>query len=88
MGKTITYSGDTGWTDRLIEAAEGADLFICESNSFQRQRKMHLNYRTLISHRAEINCKRMILTHMGEDMLEKLDGSEIEVAEDGKVVQI
>ena len=88
LGKTITYSGDTGWTDRLIEAAEGADLFICESNSFQRRRKYHLDYQTLISHRAEINCKRMILTHMGQDMLEKADGSEIEVAEDGKLVQI
>lgn len=88
MGKIITYSGDTEWTDRLIEAAEGADLFICESNYFRKRVRYHLDYRTLMSHQAELNCKRMILTHMGEEMLERVGGLEIEVAEDGKVVQI
>jgi ribonuclease BN (tRNA processing enzyme) len=88
MGKTITYSGDTEWTDSLIEAAESADLFICESNYFQKRVRYHLDYRTLMSHRAELSCKRIILTHLGEEMLERVGGLEIEVAEDGKVVQI
>ncbi|MBG6122234.1 MBL fold metallo-hydrolase [Corynebacterium aquatimens] len=30
-GTTITYSGDTGWTEELIRAARGADLFLCEA---------------------------------------------------------
>lgn len=88
MGKIITYSGDTEWTDSLIEAAEGADLFICEANYFQKRVKWHMDYQTLMSHRAELNCKRMILTHMGEEMLESVGGLEIDVAEDGKVIQV
>ncbi|MGH9203160.1 MAG: MBL fold metallo-hydrolase, partial [Vicinamibacterales bacterium] len=30
-GRVITYSGDSAWTDRLVDAAAGADLFICEA---------------------------------------------------------
>lgn len=30
-GKTIAYSGDTGWTDQLIECARDADVFLCEA---------------------------------------------------------
>ena len=35
-GKTIAYSGDTAWTDALVELADGADLFICECYSFDK----------------------------------------------------
>ena len=27
--KTIAYSGDTGWTDQLVECARDADVFLC-----------------------------------------------------------
>ncbi|WIM71955.1 MBL fold metallo-hydrolase [Corynebacterium suedekumii] len=30
-GKVIAYSGDTGWTDNLVDAARDADLFLCEA---------------------------------------------------------
>lgn len=29
--KVIAYSGDTGWTDNLVDAARDADLFLCEA---------------------------------------------------------
>ena len=87
-GKVITYSGDTEWTESLIEAADAADLFICEANFFKTKVKWHMDYQTLMSHRDELNCKRMILTHLGEEMLENLKDLEIEVAEDGKIVAI
>lgn len=88
MGKVITYSGDTEWTGRLIQAAEDADLFICESNYFDKRVKYHMDYRTLMSHKAEFSCKRMILTHLGEQMLIRADELEIEPAQDGKIVAI
>lgn len=31
-GRTLTYSGDTGRTDRLVDAASGSDLFIVEAS--------------------------------------------------------
>lgn len=85
-GKVITYSGDTEWTDALPQAAQGADLFICEAYFFEKQMKYHLSYRTLMEHQKELGCRRLILTHMSEDMLHRLLGSDIETAEDGKRV--
>jgi len=31
--KTVAYSGDTEWTDKLMDLADRADLFICELSS-------------------------------------------------------
>ena len=83
-GRMITYSGDTEWTPALVEAARGADLFICEANFFDKKVKYHMNYRTLMEHRDELDCKRLILTHMGEEMLGRIGSLEIEGAEDGQ----
>ena len=85
-GKIIAYSGDTEWTDALWTVADGADLFICESYFFEKQMKNHINYRTLMAHRAELGCKRLIITHLGEEILNRLGEVELEVAEDGMEV--
>lgn len=85
-GKIIAYSGDTEWTDGLRTVANGADLFVCESYFFEKAMKNHINYKSLMTHRAELGCKRMILTHMGGDILERLGEVELEVAEDGMEV--
>ncbi len=83
-GKVIVYSGDTEWTDTLVSAARGADLFICEAYYFDKQMKFHLDYRTLMTHREAIGCKRLILTHMNAELLDRLGDVEAEYAEDGK----
>lgn len=87
-GKVIAYSGDTEWTDALVEAAAGADLFICEAYFFEKKIKYHLDYRTLMEQRARLGCQRLILTHMSQDMLERVQDLEVEWAEDGKVVSV
>ncbi len=87
-GKVIAYSGDTAWTESLREAARGADLFICECNYFDQEVPGHLDYRTLGEHRAELDCKRLVLTHMGDDMLERLDEVGEEVASDGLAIDV
>ncbi len=83
-GKVVTYSGDTEWTESLVDAARGADLFIAEALFYDRRVKYHLDLATLLEHRARLECRRLILTHMGEDVLSRLDGLAIEAAEDGK----
>jgi ribonuclease BN (tRNA processing enzyme) len=85
-GKIITYSGDTEWTDALLDAARGADLFICEAYFFDKKIKYHLDYQTLRQRRDQLDCRRIILTHMGPEMLSRLGEVEFECAEDGKVV--
>ncbi len=87
-GKVIVYSGDTEWTEELLFAANGADLFICETYMFDRPVRYHLDYKTLLLHRPELNCKRLIVTHMSDDMLNWIPNLELEWAEDGKQVVV
>jgi ribonuclease BN (tRNA processing enzyme) len=82
-GRIIAYSGDTQWTEALLEASAGADLFVCESYFFEKSMKFHLDYQNLMARRAEFTCKRMIITHMSEDMLSRLDRVELDPAADG-----
>lgn len=86
-GKTICYSGDTEWTDALIEAARGADLFISECYTFGKPRRAHLSLSVLREHLAAIDAKRVILTHMSDDMLSRLSLVDLETADDGKIVE-
>ena len=67
----------------LIDAARGADLFIAEALMYDKRVKYHLDLATLLRHRSRLDCRRLILTHMGEDMLARLDGLAVEAAEDG-----
>lgn len=87
-GKIIGYSGDTEWTEALISVARDADLFICEAYRFDKAIKNHLDYMTLRKHRAEISCRRLIVTHMSQDMLDRRADVVEECAEDGMQVAI
>jgi ribonuclease BN (tRNA processing enzyme) len=87
-GKVVSYSGDTEWTDSLLRAAHGADLFVCEAYFFEKKVPYHLDYRTLMVHRAQLRCRRLILTHMSEDMLRRLGDVEVECAEDDKLLAL
>ena len=87
-GRVITYSADTEWTDALIPAARGADLFIAEAYYFDKIVKNHLSLKTLEAHLPEINAKRLVLTHMSDDMLVRLGELPYTAAEDGMTVQL
>jgi ribonuclease BN (tRNA processing enzyme) len=87
-GRVVTYSGDTEWTETLIPAARDADLFIAEAYYYDKIVKNHLSLKTLEAHLAEIKPKRLILTHMSEDMLERLDTLAYTAASDGMIVEI
>ena len=82
-GRLVAYSGDTEWTEALIDAATGADLFICEAYFYDKPVPFHLDYATLMRHRDALTCHRLILTHMHSDMLARLDSLELETAYDG-----
>ena len=42
--RLIGYSGDTEWTDALLDVARDADLFITECYAFDSSPPHHLNY--------------------------------------------
>jgi ribonuclease BN (tRNA processing enzyme) len=87
-GKTIVYSGDTEWSDILIKAVDGADLFICETYYYDKRMKNHMTYQDLVEHRGDLNCRRIIATHMSQDLLDRRADLEMECAEDGKVIAL
>ncbi len=82
-GKIITYSGDTEWTDNLIPAADNADLLIVECNFYETKVGGHLNYLTLMDNEPKLNCKRLMLTHLGDEMFDNLDKVKHAWLEDG-----
>jgi len=82
-GRCIVYSGDTEWTERLIPAAAGADLLICEAYYFEKRVPFHLDYATLMAHRSQLDCKRLVVTHMSSDMLARVAELPVEAANDG-----
>ena len=84
--KIIAYSGDTEWTEALIRAAHGADLFVCECFSPEKVGGYHLDYQTLMNQRTGLECRRLVLTHMNDDMLRQLGSLDVEGADDGKIV--
>jgi ribonuclease BN (tRNA processing enzyme) len=86
--RIVAYSGDTQWTDALIEAAKDADVFVCEAYTLDREVRFHLDHSTLRRHRARLTPRRMILTHMGRQMLERMGEAEWECAFDGMAVTV
>lgn len=87
-GRTITYSADTEWTETLVPAARDADLFICEAYYYDRIVKNHLSLVTLEQHLPHIQPKRLILTHMSDDMLARAGSLSYETASDGMTVDL
>ena len=87
-GRTITYSADTEWTETLVPAARDADLFICEAYYYDRIVKNHLSLKTLEEHLSRIAPKKLVLTHMSDDMLARVGSLPYTTASDGMVVEI
>ena len=87
-GRIIAYSADTEWTETLIPAARDADLFIAEAYYHDKIVKNHLSLKTLEAHLPEINAKRLVLTHMSDDMLARRETLAYAAAEDGMVVEL
>ena len=86
--KTIAFSGDTGWVDNLPQIASGADLFICESNFYDTEIDMHLNYLRIQEAKPDLDCGKLILNHLGTEMLTNLEKVSLDCAHDGMKIQL
>lgn len=86
-GRSVAYTGDTEWTDALVDAARGVDLFVAEAYFYDKKVKLHLDLATLVENLPRIHPKRLVLTHMSEEMLERVPGLGYETARDGMVVE-
>jgi ribonuclease BN (tRNA processing enzyme) len=87
-GSTIACSGDTAWTDALLDVAAGADLFISEAYTYERMVRFHLPYAALRAQRSRLSCKRLLLTHPSPDLLaHRADLADV-LADDGLTITL
>jgi len=76
--RVFAYSGDTEWTEVLLPIANGADLFVCECYGYAGKITGHITWEILKPRLADLRAERIMLTHMNQTMLARLD--EIEAA--------
>lgn len=86
--RRVLYSGDTGWTETLVEKSQGTDLFICECCYYETRLPFHLDYPRLAMEHRRFGCKRLVLTHLGREVLAHRDELKLEIAADGMVIEL
>jgi len=87
-GRKIVYSGDSGWTEELPARTQGADIFLCECTFFESRSAEHLDYPRIIENRDRFGAKRILLTHIGQEVLNRRSEVGIEMASDGLVIEL
>jgi ribonuclease BN (tRNA processing enzyme) len=87
-GKVVAYTADTEWTDSLIQLGREADLLVAEAYTRDKAVKNHLSLAALEAHLDEIRPKRLVLTHMSDDMLRRLPTLPHETAHDGMTIDL
>ena len=90
-GKVVSFSGDTEWVEALVTAAHGADLFISECFGFDEKVGFHLTWREIEKNLDRLGAKRVLLTHMNEEMLARraeVCDPRVLLADDGMTIDL
>lgn len=87
-GRVVAYTGDTEWTDTLIPLGRDADLMIAEAYFRDKAVPYHLDLASLEARLPEIRPKRLLLTHMSDEMLARRDEVAHEAAFDGMTLTL
>jgi ribonuclease BN (tRNA processing enzyme) len=86
-GKTVFFTGDTGWHDELPRQVADADLFISECVFMEERFEFHLSHARLERERRQFRARRVVLTHLGSEVLGSLEKVRFDLAEDGMRLQ-
>jgi ribonuclease BN (tRNA processing enzyme) len=90
-GKVLSFTGDTEWTESLVPAGRGADLYIMECYQFDGAPRFHTSWQAIARNLDRIAAKRVMITHMAEPMLARrgeVGDPRVILAEDGLVVEV
>ena len=98
-GRKLTYSADTSPGDEIVETARDADLLVVEATLPRPERtgqRGHLTPEEAGDHAKRAGAKRVVLTHisdeLGEDWAreeaEKAYGGSVEVAREGATYEV
>ncbi|WP_295627326.1 MBL fold metallo-hydrolase [uncultured Corynebacterium sp.] len=65
---TLAYTGDTGWTDEVVELARDADVFICEAtwcgDGADKPEGMHMSGAEAGRAARLAGAKKLVITHI------------------------
>jgi ribonuclease BN (tRNA processing enzyme) len=86
--KEIVFSGDSAWDEIFVERVRGADLFLCECSFYEHGAGNHVNFVTLEANLPRLECKQVVLVHLGEEMIARGAQPGVTLAEDGMVLEI
>ena len=86
--RALLFSGDTGWTEHLPGDVGDVSLFICECVQMEEGFEYHLSYDRLSRERSRFDCDRIMLTHLGSEVLSNLDRVSFETADDGLRIKV
>lgn len=81
--KTIAYTGDTEWTESLVDLGHDADLLIAEAYFHDKKVPLHLDYVSLSKNLERMKPGKVVLTHMSDDMIGREVPPPFQLAHDG-----
>lgn len=87
-GKAVCYTGDTEWTEKLVSLAAGCDLLIAECFAYEQPVPSHLDYQTLLKQRDKLDCKKLVITHLGPEVLARSSELELDMVSDGDMLEL
>jgi ribonuclease BN (tRNA processing enzyme) len=90
-GKVIAFTGDSEWVESLVPAGRNAELYIMECYDFEGAPRFHLSWSRIAAELDRIGAKRVMLTHMSDDMLARggeIADARVLLARDGLSVEI
>jgi ribonuclease BN (tRNA processing enzyme) len=71
-GRTLAYSGDSGPSERLVEVARDADLFLCEATleagDLDGEPRGHLDVGEAVAAFEASGARRLLLTHRPDEL--------------------
>jgi ribonuclease BN (tRNA processing enzyme) len=88
---TFAFSGDTSWTESLLDLASAADLFLVECFSGDVPVPNHMDWPTLKEQVAYLTAKQIVVTHLGETAFARIPDMEaagLSIAYDGRVFDL
>lgn len=89
--RVFAYTGDTGWTDTVLQLADGADLFVSECYSGEVENPHHTDWPSLRDRLPAFNAERIAVTHLGRTALQciqEMKKAGLIVVEDGLALDL
>jgi ribonuclease BN (tRNA processing enzyme) len=83
----LLFSGDSAWNEDFVPKSKDVDLFLCECCTMEPNVPMHTSYVELLEQHERLQCKRLLLTHLGSDV-RRACNFHFERAEDGMTIEI